>query len=386
MERKNEFDYAKAIGIMCVVVGHMTTYPRLIRSAIYSFHMPLFFIISGNQAYTSAYKKCVIEGLVKSYNPSIHFDPAIGISEMEYRASGFDNDFNEYNSEYNNLAQSPNLKAKTAMLIGVIGDNNAMGEAARDNDKKTYIDKEGEKLMRTTEAFANVGRLGELTSLVGEDTNMTDEQLKEFAAMNSEEIKDENGNGTGKFKSSLPIVDSNGELITNTKEGCEKLRERLKKDQNKAKKFIKEYAKTLEEVDSTTGYQLNREQLAMLTWMRMKSVLGEERQDDMTKDKLSLIKKLYEAYKRNKTYTDKNDDDYDKNLEKESEYLRQLLEKYKDVKDEDLINEERESRNIFTSELRRINRAKEVLRKEKGKLQREKKNRENTVVKCVNIL
>ncbi|MBR3882673.1 MAG: DUF3137 domain-containing protein [Clostridia bacterium] len=59
----------------------------------------IFFIILGNQAYTSAYKKCVIEGLVKSYNPSIHFDPAIGISEMEYRASGFDNDFNEYNSE-----------------------------------------------------------------------------------------------------------------------------------------------------------------------------------------------------------------------------------------------------------------------------------------------
>jgi len=298
-------------------------------------------------------------------------------SEVEEEHKTSSDIFNEYNSEYNNLAQSPNLKAKTAMLIGVIGDNNAMGEAARDNDKKAYIDKEGEKLMRTTEAFANVGRLGELTSLVGEDTNMTDEQLKEFAAMNSEEIKDENGNGTGKFKSSLPIVDSNGELITNTKEGCEKLRERLKKDQNKAKKFIKEYAKTLEEVDSTTGYQLNREQLAMLTWMRMKSVLGEERQDDMTKDKMSLMKKIYEAYKRNKTYTDKNDDDYDKNLEKESEYLRQLLEKYKDVKDEDLTNEEKESRNIFTSELRRINRAKEVLREEKGKLQREKKNREN---------
>lgn len=48
MERKREFDYAKAIGIMLVVLGHMTTYPSIIRSAIYSFHMPLFFVVSGS--------------------------------------------------------------------------------------------------------------------------------------------------------------------------------------------------------------------------------------------------------------------------------------------------------------------------------------------------
>lgn len=47
MSRKAYLDYAKGIGAMCVIVGHMTTYPRGIRSAIYTFHIPLFFIITG---------------------------------------------------------------------------------------------------------------------------------------------------------------------------------------------------------------------------------------------------------------------------------------------------------------------------------------------------
>lgn len=294
--------------------------------------------------------------------------------EEEYKTST--DIYNEYNESYNNLYQSPNLRAKTAMLIGTIGDNDAMGKAARENDKKEYLDKEGEKTMRMVESFANVGRLGELSALVGEKIEMTDEQLEAFAAMNSEEIKDADGNGTGRFKSALPLVDSNGELVTNTKEGRDKLREKLERDQAKTQKLIKDYARVLEEVDETTGFQLNREQLAMLTWMRMKSTMGEERQDDMTKDKISIMKRFYDAYRRTRTYTDKNDDDYWKNLDKEAEYLQQLLEKYKDIKDEELSNEDKENKNIFTSELRRVRRAKEILSEEKGKLQREKQKRE----------
>ena len=47
IERKKEFDYARGIAICLVVLGHMTTYPRIARQFIYSFHMPLFFILSG---------------------------------------------------------------------------------------------------------------------------------------------------------------------------------------------------------------------------------------------------------------------------------------------------------------------------------------------------
>ncbi|MBE6909140.1 MAG: hypothetical protein E7474_06165 [Ruminococcaceae bacterium] len=45
--RRLEYDYAKGIGVLLVIMGHMTTYPRAIKNMIYSFHMPMFFIIAG---------------------------------------------------------------------------------------------------------------------------------------------------------------------------------------------------------------------------------------------------------------------------------------------------------------------------------------------------
>lgn len=47
MERKYWIDWAKVFGIYLVVLGHTTDGSELIRPLIYSFHMPLFFMISG---------------------------------------------------------------------------------------------------------------------------------------------------------------------------------------------------------------------------------------------------------------------------------------------------------------------------------------------------
>lgn len=46
MTRLNQFDILKAIGIILVIVGHTLDY-NIIRNIIYSFHMPLFFLVSG---------------------------------------------------------------------------------------------------------------------------------------------------------------------------------------------------------------------------------------------------------------------------------------------------------------------------------------------------
>lgn len=48
-------DIAKGIGILCVILGHLPTINNVIHSIIYSFHMPLFFIISGF-CYNNKYK------------------------------------------------------------------------------------------------------------------------------------------------------------------------------------------------------------------------------------------------------------------------------------------------------------------------------------------
>ena len=48
--KKNRVEYidiAKGIGILLVIVGHIDNLPAVIKNSIYSFHMPLFFIISG---------------------------------------------------------------------------------------------------------------------------------------------------------------------------------------------------------------------------------------------------------------------------------------------------------------------------------------------------
>lgn len=47
MERINWIDMAKGGGIILVVIGHCLNPNSVINSVIFSFHMPLFFIISG---------------------------------------------------------------------------------------------------------------------------------------------------------------------------------------------------------------------------------------------------------------------------------------------------------------------------------------------------
>ena len=48
MEREKSIDILKGIGIILVIVGHIQEYiPKNFLIYLYSFHMPLFFYISG---------------------------------------------------------------------------------------------------------------------------------------------------------------------------------------------------------------------------------------------------------------------------------------------------------------------------------------------------
>ena len=50
MERDTVVDVAKGIGIITVIIGHLNhffSYDDLIPTLVYSFHMPLFIILSG---------------------------------------------------------------------------------------------------------------------------------------------------------------------------------------------------------------------------------------------------------------------------------------------------------------------------------------------------
>lgn len=45
--REGYVDIAKAIGIICVILGHISTIPAELKTYIYAFHMPLFFLCYG---------------------------------------------------------------------------------------------------------------------------------------------------------------------------------------------------------------------------------------------------------------------------------------------------------------------------------------------------
>lgn len=50
MERKNRIEYidiAKAFAIFCVVLGHTVSSDTFLKTVLYSFHMPVFFMLSG---------------------------------------------------------------------------------------------------------------------------------------------------------------------------------------------------------------------------------------------------------------------------------------------------------------------------------------------------
>ena len=46
-ERLHWLDYSKTIGMYLVVLGHVKDNTLLLKGIIYSFHMPLFFFLSG---------------------------------------------------------------------------------------------------------------------------------------------------------------------------------------------------------------------------------------------------------------------------------------------------------------------------------------------------
>ena len=66
----------KAVGIVLMVLAHTLTYGTVLRSVIYTFHMPLFFIMSGycfKEKYLGDAKQCVVRKIKGIYVPFVLF-------------------------------------------------------------------------------------------------------------------------------------------------------------------------------------------------------------------------------------------------------------------------------------------------------------------------
>lgn len=277
--------------------------------------------------------------------------------------------YDDANKIYNDFSKDKNLQARARMVIGVLADKDEMAKAVDNADKKAFLDHEGEQLIRMFETFTDIGRMNDLKALIGNTTEMSDDEIKEFALINSEEIKDENGKSTGRYKSSLPVVDANGELLSDTKEGTEKIRERLKKDQEKTNELINTYQDAIESTDMESGYSLSRDQLKVLTWAKMKHLLSEDRKNKIAKEKINKkisLKSLYEAFLNNRTYSDKDKDKYIESLESEAAKLNEVIDRLNTLENGFTEESDKQNKKILESDLKKINMILSSLKNEKN--------------------
>lgn len=277
--------------------------------------------------------------------------------------------YDDANKIYKDYSSDKNLQARARMVIGILADKDEMAKAVDNADKKAFLDHEGEQLIRMFETFTDIGRMNDLKALIGDTTEMSDDEIKEFALINSEEIKDENGKGTGRYKSNLQVVDANGELLSDTKEGREKIREKLKKDQEKTNKLINTYQNAIESTDMESGYSLSRDQLKVLTWSKMKHLLSEDRKNEIAKEKINKkisLKSLYEAFLNNRTYSDKEKDKYIESLESEAAKLNEVINRLNTLENGFTEESDKQNKKILESDLKKINMILSSLKNEKN--------------------
>ena len=244
-------------------------------------------------------KRTQVKGEDGKMHSKIGFDWVGGIWSMA-------NDVNKTNevsegiyNQVNQVYNDKNLQRKLRLITGSLADKDAMLEAAQTGDKKAYMDNANNLMVRTIEAFADLGKLGDLRALVGQNDNLSDDELEKFVMANVEEETDEDGKPTGRFKSDLGLVDSNGEPLSRTEEGKKELRKRFKEQTTKVLDTIDFYGKAIDKVDSNTGYKLDRTQLARIAWGMTQAELANARINSTTEKISNAIKGYNIDYSKN---------------------------------------------------------------------------------------
>lgn len=75
-QRDNTVTYVKAIGIILMVLGHLVPSDMVLRKAIFTFHMPLFFLMSGycfKEKYLDDAKQFIVRKIKGIYVPFVAF-------------------------------------------------------------------------------------------------------------------------------------------------------------------------------------------------------------------------------------------------------------------------------------------------------------------------
>lgn len=220
----------------------------------------------------------------------VKFDWVGGIWSMPKDINKTNETSTEIYNQVNEVYNDKNLQRKLRLMTGSLADKDAMLQAAQEGDKNKYLTAANNQMVRTIEAFADLGQLGELRAMIGQNDNISDDELEKFVMANVVEEKDENGKPTGKYQSDSGLVDINGEPLTNTPEGKQELRERLKKNTQQVLKTIDFYNEAINKADQNTGYQLDRQTLSRFAWGMTQAELADSRAKDIISKNLDILK------------------------------------------------------------------------------------------------
>jgi len=90
--RAEHLDIAKGIGISLVVFRHLAERYQMLRILIYSFHMPLFFVISGVLNKNKKPVRCFQDGILKMVLPTykvLFFDASLRYLECVFTHTSY---------------------------------------------------------------------------------------------------------------------------------------------------------------------------------------------------------------------------------------------------------------------------------------------------------
>ena len=167
--------------------------------------------------------------------------------------------------EMNHFATNKKLQANVkAALFNIASKQRQMEAAARD-DKYAYENEYDAQAIRTAQLFADAGKLNEFEALIGNNDNISDEELG--ALCEGLTTKQEDGTYISDYSF---LLTENGERISDildkSDERRQKAKDKIAKESKKLHGILKRYQRALNDIDARTGYKQNRETLGFLAW------------------------------------------------------------------------------------------------------------------------
>lgn len=158
----------------------------------------------------------------------------------------------------NERVNSPEFKNYYQGLIRHNKYQKDMNDAALRDDEFDYKNAEHAQLVSDISMFSNAGKLDDLKTLINSAYDTSDENLQSIIDNTTTTIDKE-----GKKVKVGPFIDKSGNPVSK-----EEMVAELTKQKDIMLETIDNYAKTRNEIDSTTGQRFTDEQLDELTWMK----------------------------------------------------------------------------------------------------------------------